>query len=62
MRLGEIYLSLGPLDVLDPDLVPQVDAADDQRGYHGLAEASVEQLLPLGQGQVGGLLQFQWGN
>jgi len=46
MRLGEIYLSLAPLDVLEPDLVLQEDAADGQRGDHGLAEASVEQLRP----------------
>ena len=44
MRLGEVYLSLAPLDVLEPDLVLQVDAANGRRGDHGLAEASVEQL------------------
>ena len=44
MGLGEVYLPLAALDVLEPDLVPQVDAAYGRRGDHGLAEASVEQL------------------
>ena len=47
---------------LNLDLVPQVDAADGRRGDLDLAEAPVEQLRPLGQGQVGGLLQGRWCN
>ena len=62
MRLCEINLPLAALDVLEPDLVPQVDAADGQRGDLDLAEASVEQLCSFSKGQVGGLLQGRWCN
>ena len=62
MRFGEINLPLPALDVLEPDLVPQVDAADGRRGDLDLAEASVEQLCSLGKGQVSGLLQSRWCN
>ena len=57
VRVREVDLALVALDVLEPDLVLQVDAADGRRGDHGLAEATVEQLRPLDQSQVGTLLQ-----
>ena len=56
MRVREVDLPLASLDGLEPDLVPQIYAADGRRGDHALAEASVKQLRSLSKGQVGGLL------
>ena len=57
MRLGEVDLALAALDVLEPDLVPEVDAADARRGDLHLTEAAMEYLCALHQGQVCTLLK-----
>ena len=62
VRVREVDLPLASLDGLEPNLVPQIDAADGRRGDHALAEASVKQLRSLSKGQVGGLLQGRWCN
>ena len=62
VRVREVDLPLASLDGLEPDLVPQIYAADSRRGDHALAEASVKQLRSLSKGQVGGLLQGRWCN
>ena len=62
VRVREVDLPLASLDGLEPDLVPQIYAADSRRGDNALAEASVKQLRSLSKGQVGGLLQGRWCN
>ena len=44
MRVREVDLPLASLDGLEPDFVPQIDAAEGRQGDHALTEASVKQL------------------
>ena len=62
MRFGKVDLSLTSFDVFQPDFVLLVNASDGRRRYLLLTKSPVEQLRPLGEGQVGGLLQCRLGN
>ncbi len=43
MRLGEVDLSLTPLDVLEPDLVFEVNAPNGRWRDHDFTKLSMEQ-------------------
>jgi hypothetical protein len=55
VRVGEVDLTFTSFDVLEPDPVLEVDATDSGRGDLCFSELAIEQVRPLGQGQVGGL-------